>query len=65
MLDSPVVFQKESLESDGGVEAAGAVVPKRAGPQTGVALRRSNRRQREREHERNNKDGEKPSRICE
>ena len=42
---------------------ARGVVLKRACPQTGVALRRRNPRQRERENEYNHKDGEKRSRI--
>ena len=54
---------KERIESAGGVEAARGVVLKRTCPQTGVALRRSNPRQRERENERSNKDGEKRSRV--
>ena len=62
VLKSPVVLQKSASGSDGGVVAARGVVLKCACPQTGVALRRSNPRQREREYERNNKDGEKPSR---
>ena len=57
-----MVLLKSALP-DGGVEAARGVVLKRACPQTGVALRRSNPRQRERENERSNKDGEKRSSV--
>jgi hypothetical protein len=49
--------------SDGGVEATRGVALKRSCPQTGVALRCSNPRQRERENERCNKDGEKRSSV--
>jgi hypothetical protein len=54
---------KERLVSDGGVEATSGVALKRSCPQTGVALRQSNPRQRERENERCNKDGEKRSSV--
>jgi hypothetical protein len=46
------VYAKDRIESAGGVEAARGVANERACPQTGVALRRSNPRQRERENER-------------
>jgi hypothetical protein len=49
---------KQSIDSDGGVELARSVVLKRACPQTGVGLGCSNPRQRERENERSNKNGE-------
>jgi hypothetical protein len=54
---------KERVESDGGVEGAGGVVLKRACPKTAVALRPSDFRQRQREDERSNKDGEKRNRA--
>src|SRR4029077_3485758 len=51
----------ESIGSAGGVEAARSVASERACPQTGVGLRRSNPRQRERENECSDKDEEKRS----
>jgi hypothetical protein len=54
---------KQRIESDGGVIDAPGVALKRACAQTGVGLRRRNARQRERQNEYRNKDGEKPSRI--
>jgi hypothetical protein len=56
-------FAKERIDTDGGVETARSVFLKRACPQTGVALRCSNPRQRERENEGSNKDEEKRSRV--
>ena len=55
VLRLPVLLLKSVWKSDGGVVAARGVVLKRVCPQTGVALRRSNPRQRERENERSNK----------
>ena len=54
---------KERLESNRGVVEARGVANERVCPQTGVGLRRRNPRQRERENERNHKDGEKRSSI--
>jgi hypothetical protein len=54
---------KERIESGGGVESARGVVTEHSCPQTGVALRPSNPRQREPENDCCNQDGEKRSLV--
>jgi hypothetical protein len=61
VLGAARAIAKERLESDRGVVDACGVANERVCPQTGVGLRPRNPRQRKREYERNNKDGEKPS----
>jgi hypothetical protein len=53
----------ERIDSAGAVGAARGVILKRACPKTGVALRRSNARQRQRENERSNKNREERSSV--